>query len=167
MNMAFVRSLVMCWIYKVGLHTIYDAVRQLALQEGVVVTGSELVGLIPLEALLSAGVIILRRQGKSRYSPQRFVASAIRSLGLGDLKPFEPSQSIIEYQIASDGPLVRQTCVSLRTCCRVTLRLRGGSIGSLWCTSQWFGGNGWTVVDKDFCKILVAMLNQDRVNGQV
>lgn len=95
---------------KVGLHTIYDAVRQLALQEGVVVTGSELVGLTPLEALLSAGRHYLGSAGENPGVPHKdLLRIAIRSLGLSDLKPFEPSKSIIEYQIASDGPLVRQT----------------------------------------------------------
>ena len=95
---------------KVGLHTIYDAVRQLALQEGVVVTGSELVGLTPLEALLSAGRHYLEAAGENPGVPHKdLLRVAIRSLGLSDLKPFEPEQSIIEYQIASDGPLVRQT----------------------------------------------------------
>ena len=95
---------------RVGLHAIYDAVRRLALQEGVVVTGSELVGLIPLEALLSAGRHYLEVAGENPGIPHNdLLRVAIRSLGLSDLKPFEPAQSIIEYQIASDGPLVRQT----------------------------------------------------------
>ena len=95
---------------KVGLHTIYDAVRQLALSEGVVVTGSELVGLIPLEALLSAGRYYLEQAGENPGLPHKdLLRVAIRSLGLNDLKPFDPEQSIIEYQIASDGPLVCQT----------------------------------------------------------
>ncbi len=95
---------------KVGLHTIYDAVRQLALESGVVVTGSELVGLIPLEALLSAGRHYLREAGENPGLPHdKLLRVAIRSLGLNDLKPFDPYQSIIEYQIAEDGPLVAMT----------------------------------------------------------
>ena len=76
-----------------------------------VVTGSELVGLIPLEALLSAGRHYLEVAGENPgVIPHKdLLRVAIRSLGLSDLKPFDPSQSIIEYQIASDGPLVRQT----------------------------------------------------------
>ncbi len=95
---------------KVGLHTVYDAVRQLALESGVVVTGSELVGLIPLEALLSAGRHYLREAGENPGLPHdKLLRVAIRSLGLNDLKPFDPYQSIIEYQIAEDGPLVAMT----------------------------------------------------------
>ena len=95
---------------QVGLHTIYDAVRRLALEEGVVVTGSELVGLLPLDALLSAGRYYLTQAGENPGIPHtQLLRVAIRSLGLNDLKPFDPMQSIIEYQIAADGPLVGLT----------------------------------------------------------
>ncbi len=95
---------------QVGLHTIYDAVRSLALESGVVVTGSELVGLIPLEALLSAGRHYLSQAGENPGLPHdKLLRVAIRSLGLNDLQPFEPQRSIVEYQIQADGPLVGLT----------------------------------------------------------
>jgi glutamate formiminotransferase/formiminotetrahydrofolate cyclodeaminase len=95
---------------KTGLHEIYDAVRVLALEEGIVVTGSELVGLTPLQALLDAGRHYLEQAGENPGIPyHQLLRVAIRSLGLNDLAPFDVSKSVIEYQIASDGPLVRQS----------------------------------------------------------
>jgi glutamate formiminotransferase/formiminotetrahydrofolate cyclodeaminase len=92
---------------KVGLHEIYDAVRALALEEDVVVTGSELVGLIPLQSLLDAGQHYMKSAGENPGVPHhQILRVAIRSLGLNDLSPFDPQSSIIEYQIANDGPLV-------------------------------------------------------------
>ena len=114
-------------------------------------------GLIPLEALLSAGRHYLEAAGENPGIPHKdLLQVAIRSLGLSDLKPFEPSQSIIENQIASDGPLVRQTLRAFTDLLSSDAPAPGGgSIAALlWSTSKRFSGNGWTVVDKNFCKIL-------------
>jgi glutamate formiminotransferase/formiminotetrahydrofolate cyclodeaminase len=92
------------------VHDVVDAIRRVADQEGVVVTGCELVGLIPLDAMLAAGRHYLRRQGANPGAPDAEVIEvAIRSLGLRDLGPFDPNQAIIERRIASDGPLVRDS----------------------------------------------------------
>jgi len=92
------------------IHEVVDAIRQVADEEGVVVTGSELVGLIPLEAMLAAGRYYLRRQGVNPGAPESdLIETAIRSLGLRDLGPFDPSERIIERRITSDGPLVKET----------------------------------------------------------
>jgi len=93
-----------------SLHDVVDATRRVADQEGVVVTGSELVGLVPLDALLRAGRHYLSRQGLNPGAPDReLVEVAIQSLGLRDLGPFDPSERVIEYRIGDDGPLVRKT----------------------------------------------------------
>ena len=95
---------------KNSLEMVYDTVRKMALEEGVVVTGSELVGLIPLEALLSAGRHYLQQAGENPGLPHhQLLKVAIQSLGLNDLKPFDVQQSVIEYQINPDGPLVQLT----------------------------------------------------------
>jgi glutamate formiminotransferase/formiminotetrahydrofolate cyclodeaminase len=92
------------------IHEVVDAIRRVADEEGVVVTGSELVGLIPLEAMLAAGRHYLRRQGLNPGAPESdVVETAIRSLGLRDLGPFDPAERIIERRISSDGPLVKET----------------------------------------------------------
>ncbi len=91
-------------------HELLDAARRLADQEGVVVTGSELVGLLPMDAILQAGHYFLKRQGVCRGAPHNEVIElAIRSMGLRDVTDFDPDQRIIERQIRQDGPLVKLT----------------------------------------------------------
>lgn len=82
------------------LHLIYEEAKRLAADLGVSVTGSEVVGLVPLEALLMAGRFYLERQGLSPAAPEReLVHIAVRSLGLSDVKYFNPSEKIIEYRL--------------------------------------------------------------------
>lgn len=72
-----------------------------AAERGMRVTGSELVGLIPLKALTDAGKYFLRKQQRSvGVSEEELVKIAIKSLGLDDLKPFNPKEKIIEYLLA-------------------------------------------------------------------
>jgi len=84
-------------------HLVFDEACRLAEKMGVRVTGSELVGLIPLEALLMAGRYYLEKQGKSPGVPEKeLVRIAVRSLGLSDVVPFDPARKIIEYQFPPD-----------------------------------------------------------------
>ena len=88
-------------------HVVFDECCRLAEKHGARVTGSELVGLIPLEAMLQAGRHYLRAQGKTVGVPQsELIHIAVLSLGLGDLYPFEPDKKVIEYQFKKDGGLV-------------------------------------------------------------
>jgi glutamate formiminotransferase/formiminotetrahydrofolate cyclodeaminase len=88
-------------------HLIFDECCRLAESLGVRVTGSELVGLIPLEALLQAGRHYLKKQGNTTGVPEgELIHIAVLSLGLGDLYPFENDKKIIEYVVASRGGLV-------------------------------------------------------------
>ncbi|MBT3219494.1 MAG: glutamate formimidoyltransferase, partial [Proteobacteria bacterium] len=97
--------------YRVSsVHDVVDATRRVADREGVIVTGCELVGLIPLDAMLQAGWHYLRRQEVNPGVPEKEVVEvAIRSLGLRDLGPFDANEAIIEHRIDSDGPLVSKT----------------------------------------------------------
>ncbi|MDH4044583.1 MAG: glutamate formimidoyltransferase, partial [Gemmatimonadota bacterium] len=80
------------------LHRAFDEVCRAAEARGVRVTGSELVGVVPLAAMLDAGRHFLRKQQRSLGIPDREVlAVAIRSLGLGELRPFDVDEKIIEY----------------------------------------------------------------------
>ena len=80
------------------LHIAFEETRKSADERGVRVTGSELVGLIPLQAMLDAGKYFLEKQGSSAgVSNQELIDCAIRSLGLNELSPFDPSKKIIEY----------------------------------------------------------------------
>ena len=85
---------------KTPLHIVFDECCRLADRLGARVTGSELVGLIPLDAVLNAGRYFLKRQGKTPGAPEsELVHTAVLSLGLGDLAPFDPEKKIIEYCI--------------------------------------------------------------------
>ena len=80
-------------------HVVFDETIKEAEKIGLRVTGSELVGLIPKEALLMAGRHYLTKQGKSPGVPQEdLIKIAVSSLGLDDVAPFDPQKKIIEYQ---------------------------------------------------------------------
>jgi glutamate formiminotransferase/formiminotetrahydrofolate cyclodeaminase len=86
------------------VHVVFDEAVRLAAKLGLRVTGSELVGLIPKEALLMAGRHYLEKQGKSPGVPEgELIRMAVRSLGLSDVVPFEPDKKIIEYQVLEPG----------------------------------------------------------------
>jgi glutamate formiminotransferase/formiminotetrahydrofolate cyclodeaminase len=89
------------------LHVVYETTREEAAKLGLVVTGSELVGLTPLDPLLEAGRYYLRRQNRSTGLPEReLVEVAIQSMGLAQLAPFDPEKRIIEYAVRMAAPLV-------------------------------------------------------------
>ena len=85
------------------VHIAYDEVFKKALERGVRVTGSELVGLIPLQAMLDAGKYFLKKQNRSLGIPEKeIIKIAVKSLGLDDLYEFKPEEKIIEYKLAAD-----------------------------------------------------------------
>jgi len=85
---------------KTAPHQAFEEIRRQATRRGMRVTGSELVGLIPRDALLAAGRYYLRAQGRSAGLPEPLVVQiAIASLGLNDVKPFDPDQGVIEYRL--------------------------------------------------------------------
>ena len=91
------------------VHVAFDEACEKAQERGVRVTGSELVGLIPLQAMLDAGKYFLQKQQRSTgVSEAELIKIAIKSLGLDDLKPFNPKEKIIEYMLADEttNPLV-------------------------------------------------------------
>ncbi|MFN7971688.1 MAG: glutamate formimidoyltransferase [Acidobacteriota bacterium] len=93
-------------------HAVFDACVAIAAELGLRVTGSELVGLIPREALLAAGRHYLSRQKRTTGAPEaEIVETAIQSLGLADLGPFDPAKKVIEYRVGQgrDGRLASMT----------------------------------------------------------
>ena len=89
-------------------HLVFDECCRVAEGFGARVTGSELVGLIPLDAMLIAGRHYLEKQGKSKGVPEsELIHTAVLSMGLGDLYPFEPEKKIIEYQFDRGDLLTR------------------------------------------------------------
>ncbi len=89
-------------------HQAFEACRASAVDRGARVTGSELVGLIPEGDMIAAGRYFQRKADQSPGLPKRqLIETAIQSLGLRDLGPFDPADKIIEYQAGlGDGPLV-------------------------------------------------------------
>lgn len=81
-----------------SVHEAFDEVCRAAEKRGLRVTGSELVGVIPLKAMLDAGKHYLRKQQRSSGIPDReIIRIAVKSLGLDELAPFDPDKKIIEY----------------------------------------------------------------------
>ncbi len=87
------------------LHRAFEAVHESADRRGMRVTGSELVGLVPLKVMLDAGKYFLRKQKRSvGVSEAEIIKIAVKSLGLDELGAFDPQQKIIEYQLRADRP---------------------------------------------------------------
>ncbi len=85
-------------------HAVFEECCREAAGLGLRVTGSEVVGLIPLEAMLMAGRYYRERQGKSPAVPERdLVEMAMHSLGLSDVAPFDPGKKIVEYRVQEEG----------------------------------------------------------------
>jgi glutamate formiminotransferase/formiminotetrahydrofolate cyclodeaminase len=82
------------------MHQAFDEVSERARERGIRVTGSELIGVIPLQAMLDAGKYFLRKQERSLGIPdEEIIKIAVKSLGLDELGPFDPKKRIIEYLI--------------------------------------------------------------------
>lgn len=86
------------------LHVVFEACYESAYRRGQRVTGSELVGLVPLSAMLEAGRYFLKKQRLSAgVSDEELIHIAVKSMGLDELGPFHPKERIIEYQLEAAG----------------------------------------------------------------
>lgn len=96
------------------LHVAFDEVCRKADARGVRVTGTEIVGLVPKRALVEAGKYFLRKQHRSvGISEEEIVRLAVKSMGLDDLKPFDPQEKVIEYLLEAQVEkkrLIDMTC---------------------------------------------------------
>jgi len=87
------------------IHDVFDKACELAVERGIRVTGSELVGLIPKEALLMAGRHYLKKQRRTTAVPETdIIECAVQSLGLNDLYPFKPNEKIVEFAVVNNSP---------------------------------------------------------------
>ncbi len=85
------------------IHVAFDEVSDRAADRGIRVTGSELIGVVPLQCLLDAGKYFLHKQRRSSGIPdEEIIEMAVRSLGLNELAPFDPKKRIIEYLLKED-----------------------------------------------------------------
>lgn len=96
------------------VHIAFDEVCRKADARGIRVTGSELVGLVPLQSLLDAGKYFLQKQQRSTgVSEKELIKIAVKSMGLDELSPFKPEERIIEYLLknVADSKLVSMSLV--------------------------------------------------------
>jgi len=95
---------------KTSIHKVFEEVRTQAQKRGLRVTGSELVGLIPLDSLLDAGKFYLNQQNSScGVSDSQLIHIAIKSMGLDEMYPFNKNEKIIDYMIDDSEKLINQT----------------------------------------------------------
>ena len=86
------------------LHKAFEEVSRAAQARGLRVTGSEIVGLVPKSALIDAGKYFLEKQQRSTgISEEEIMKIAVKSMGLDDLKPFDPKEKVIEYLMQDEA----------------------------------------------------------------
>ncbi len=113
-------------------HAVLEAARKLAAERGLVVTGSEIVGLIPFDALLQSGVYYLEKQGKSAGIPMDdILQTAVDSMGLNDVSPFHIHEKVLGYPDMSERKLINMTGADLvHEISRDTPAPGGGSVSA-------------------------------------
>ena len=123
-------------IEETPLHAAFDACAESAAKRGLRVTGSEIVGMVPKRSLLDAGRYFLRKQKWSEgASEEELIDVAVRSMGLGELKPFVSKEKVIELKIESAEPKSSLVKMNVREFCNETLSDSpapgGGSVAAL------------------------------------
>ncbi len=117
------------------LHAAFDACAEAASKRGLRATGSEIVGMVPKKCLVDAGRYFLRKQNWSEgAAEEELIDIAVRSMGLSELKPFDPKEKVIEFKIES-GSKKSLLKMNLRQFCNETLSDSpapgGGSVAAL------------------------------------
>jgi len=123
-------------IEETPLHVAFDACVESAARRGLRVTGSEIVGMVPKKCLVDAGRYFLRKQRWSEgASREELIDIAIRSMGLSELKPFDPKEKVIELKIESAEQKPSLAKMNLHDFCNETLSDSpapgGGSVAAL------------------------------------
>ena len=123
-------------IQETPLHVAFDACAEAANKRGLRATGSEIVGMVPKKCLVDAGCYFLRKQKCSEgVSEEELIDIAVRSMGLSELKPFDPKEKVIEFKI--EAPAAKRSLVKMnvREFCNETLSDSpapgGGSVSAL------------------------------------
>ena len=123
-------------IEETPLHVAFDACVEAAAKRGMRVTGSEIVGMVPKKCVVDAGRYFLRKQRWSEgVSEEELIDIAIRSMGLSELKPFDPNEKVIEFKIQSTESKNSLIKMDVREFCNETLSDSpapgGGSVAAL------------------------------------
>ncbi len=166
------------------IHKAFDEVCERARDRGVRVTGSELIGMIPLKAMLDAGKYFLQKQHRSSgISDREMIKIAIKSMGLDELAPFDPDKRIIEYlmmgnsnslvdcsltdfahETASDSPAPGGGSVA------ATVGALGAALGTMVANltahkrgydDRWEGYSDWAEKGKAYYEELLKLVDQD------
>ena len=119
---------------KTSMHEAFDEVVRQASKRGLRVTGSEIVGLLPKEAILDSGKYFLKKQNSSIGIPDKdIILSAIQSLGLNDLSVFDSKKSIIEEALNINEKTFKDLSISefVDEVSRKTPTPGGGSVSAL------------------------------------
>ncbi|KYK28568.1 MAG: formiminotransferase-cyclodeaminase, partial [Candidatus Proteinoplasmatales archaeon SG8-5] len=149
---------------KTSIHAVFDEVCVLATQRGLRVTGSEIVGLVPKAAMVEAGRHYLRKQLKPTGYPEReVIETAVKSLGLRDLAPFELNEKVVEYVLEEKCRLVDMTVSGFTDEVQTdSVAPGGGSVaavsgamgaGLIAMVSNLSGGKDFLDVYEDICRI--------------
>jgi glutamate formiminotransferase/formiminotetrahydrofolate cyclodeaminase len=168
-----------------SMHEVFDETCKAATARGLRVTGSELIGLIPLNAMLEAADFFLRKQNRSLgIDEAEKIKIAVKSLGLDDLKPFNPHEKIIEYILKSDSDkqLVELTLTDFANeTASESMAPGGGSISAYVGTlgvalgtmvanlsahkagwdSRWETFSKWAVKGQNYKSALLALVDED------
>ena len=123
-------------IQKTPLHAAFDACQESASKRGLRVTGSEIVGMVPKKCLVDAGRYFLQKQNWSEgAAEEELIDIAIRTMGLSELKPFDPKEKVIELKIEAATMKKSLVKMDLRRFCNETLSDSpapgGGSVAAL------------------------------------
>lgn len=167
------------------VHVAFDEVCKKATERGLRVTGSELVGLIPLQAMLDAGKYFLIKQNRSTgISDKELIKIAVKSLGLDELTPFKPEERIIEYLLKDDSmnPLIKMNLTAFADETAIESPAPGGgsisayvgalgiSLGTMvanlsshkpgW-DDRWKEFSDWAEKGQDYKNQLIQMVDED------
>ena len=118
------------------VHVAFDACAESAARRGMRATGSEIVGMVPKKCLIDAGRYFLRKQNWSEgASEEELIDIAVRSMGLSELKPFDPKEKVIEFKIESASAKSSLVKMNVREFCNETASDSpapgGGSVAAL------------------------------------
>ena len=141
-------------------HVAFDEACSKAQDRGIRVTGSELVGLVPLKVMTDAADYFLRKQQRSTgVSESEKIKIAIKSLGLDDLAPFNPDERIIEYLIGGLGSAISEICVDNKIYPKSLKRMGLEDIYSSVVGSQEFLRDFYNLGEEDLINNVLKMLD--------
>ena len=169
-----------------SVHQAFDEVSRRAQARGLRATGSELVGVIPLKAMLDAGKHYLRMQSRSMGIPDReIIKIAVKSMGMDELTPFDPDKKIIEYILEGDKAKKRLVDMTVEDfgnetasespapgggSISATMGALGAALGTMvanlsahkrgW-DERWEEFSDWAVKGKEYQEELIKLVDED------